>query len=122
MDQSQQAIFELLKNLRQITLVMKEEVEAGKWEQFPLHVQERQEVIEKLSNSLATLGAGEKEKVLSILVEVLHLDEDIRTRVEDLMRQDLLKLKGEQDKLSALRHFRDSMAPPLYPRFLEKKG
>jgi len=122
MDQSQQAIFELLKNLRQITLVMKEEVEAGKWEQFPLHVQGRQEVIEKLSNSLATLGAGEKEKVMSILVEVLHLDEDIRTRVEDLMRQDLLKLKGEQDKLSALRHFRDSMAPPLYPRFLEKKG
>lgn len=121
MSQDQQ-IFELLESFHQITLTMKEEVETGKWEQFPLHVQERQVLIEKLGNALVTLEEEKKKKAASILVEVLHLDEEIRTKVRELMHQDLLKLKEEQDKISALRHFRESMVLPSPPRFLEKEG
>jgi len=116
-------VFELLESFYRVTLAMKEEVDAGQWDNFSLHVQERQEVIENLSDSLMTLGEEEKRKALSILIEVLHLDENIRNKMEDLMHQDLLRLKEEQDKLSALRKFREGIMPSSPPpRFLEKEG
>ena len=118
-----QEVFELLESFYRVTLAMKEEVDAGQWDNFSLHVQERQEVIENLSDSLMTLGEEEKRKALSILIEVLHLDENIRNKMEDLMHQDLLRLKEEQDKLSALRKFREGIMPSSPPpRFLEKRG
>lgn len=121
MSQDQQ-IFEFLESFRRITLTMKAEVETGKWGQFPIHVQERQVLIEKLGNVLVTLEEEKKKKAASILIEVLHLDEEIRTKVRELMHQDLLKLKEERDKISALRHFRESMVLLSPPRFLEKEG
>jgi len=118
-----QEVFELLESFYRVTLAMKEEVDAGQWDNFSLYVQERQEIMEKLSDSLMTLGEEEKGEALSILIEVLYLDENIRNKMEDLMHQDLLRLKEEQDKLSALRKFREGMKPSSPPpRFLEKRG
>lgn len=69
----------------------------------------------------STPSSSSPGKALYALVEVLHLDEKIRNKIENLMCQGLLKLKEEQDKLSALREFQEGMMPsfPSPPIFGE---
>lgn len=69
----------------------------------------------------STPSSSSPGKALYALVEVLHLDEKIRNKIENLMCQGLLKLKEEQDKLSALREFQEGIMPsfPSPPIFGE---
>lgn len=122
MEPNKQEIFDLLEYFSQITLLIKREIEAGCWENLPVHLEERQNIIKRLESFTEFLEGSERERTLSILLEVVRLDEEIRAKVKDLVHRDLRQLQEKREKLYALRHFRKHMGSPLSPRFLEKKG
>ncbi|MGQ9473547.1 MAG: hypothetical protein ACUVQZ_07295 [Candidatus Caldatribacteriaceae bacterium] len=122
MEPDKQEIFDLLEYFYQITLAVKRAVDRGSWENLSGHLEERQNLIERLENFAEFLEGSDREKALSILLKVVRLDEEIRATVKYLVNQDLLQLKEKREKLSALQHFREHMDSSLSPRFLEKKG
>ncbi|GEM_PF-7014465 len=119
---TKEEVFTLLERLEKITLLMREEVAQGRWENLLPYLQSRGEIMEKLGDFHSLLEEGEKQEVIARFQEMIRLDEETCAKVRGILHRDLLRAKEAQEKLSALRRFRESMTGPSPHRFLEKEG
>lgn len=115
---------ELLKELLEITLKMHVAVCSGNLEDLPEYLSSRQKLIDTLGPLLEEkkLEGTERLQALALLGEITHRDEEIRSRLEELLRQGISSLREGYEVLQAVKVFRDNIKPSSLPRFIEKEG
>lgn len=115
---------ELLEELLEITLRMRNAVSLGELESLSEYLSSRQKLIDVLGPFLKerTLGATERLRALALLGEIAKKDEEIRSRLEEILKRELSSLREEYRVVKAAKTFRKSIEPPSSPRFLEEEG
>lgn len=115
---------ELLEELLGITLKMHAAVFSGDLESLPEYLSSRQKLIDALSPLLeeGELGGAERLRALALLGEIAKKDEEIRSHLEGILKEELSSLREGYRAVQAAKAFRRSAEPPSSPRFLEKEG
>jgi len=113
---------ELLEELLRVTLEMHGEVLAGSLDHLPEYLTTRQHLIDALGPLLQELGDADRSQALALLQEIVKKDEEVRHRVEELLKRELASLKEGRKTVQAMRAFRESLGGPTSSRFIEEEG
>lgn len=113
---------ELLEELLRVTLEMHGEVLAGSLDHLPEYLTARQHLIDALGPRLQELGDADRSQALTLLREIVKKDEEVRHRVERLLKRELASLKQGQKTVQAMRAFRESLGDSASSRFIEGEG
>ncbi len=115
---------ELLEELFGITLKMHTAVLSGDLEGLPEYLSLRQKLIDALGPLLegGELGGVERLRALALLGEITKRDEEIRSHLEKILKEELSSLKEGYRAVKAAKAFQENVEPPSPPRFIEEEG
>ncbi|MCS7242184.1 flagellar protein FliT [Candidatus Caldatribacterium sp.] len=115
---------ELLEELLSVTRKMHAAVLSGDLEGLPEYLASRQKLIDALSPLLGgeRLQGAERLRALALLGEITQKDEEIRSHLEGMLKQELSSLKEGYKAVQAAKVLRRNIEPPESSRFIEEEG